>query len=62
MKQFNYCVGHYWYDTQQVGTYAYGNETFFGNMKDAKKFLKYVKSQSPDEEWRIFMLVELPEA
>lgn len=59
--EFNYCVGSYWSGKSgSVGTYAFGKEVFFGTLKEAKKFLKYVKSQSPDKDWKIFQLVEVP--
>ena len=38
-KQFNYAVGFYWPETEgHVGTYAYGSETFFGTMEQARAF------------------------
>ena len=60
-REFTYAVGHYWKgESGQVGCYAYGNELFYGTMKDAKKFLKYVESKSPEKEWCIFQLIEVP--
>lgn len=67
-KKFNYAVGHYWDgEDGSIGTYAYGSEHFFGTMEDAQNFLKYVKNQDKKEskkdrrDWRIFMLVEVPQ-
>lgn len=61
-KKFNYAVGSYWEgDSGAVGCYAYHNEVFFGTLKEAKKFKKYCKSQDPEKEYKIFMLVEVPE-
>lgn len=57
--KFTYAVGHYW-PSGAVGTYAYGGDTFHGTMKAAEEFLEYVKTQSPEKDWRIFMLVEVP--
>jgi hypothetical protein len=60
--KFNYGVGHYWDEGEgSVGLYTYHNDMFFGTMKEAKKFREYVKKQSPDREWKIFQLVEVPE-
>lgn len=67
-KQFNYVIGHYWEDDGGgVGTYTYGSEVFYGSMKNAKNFLKYVNKKNalgPKEdqhEWRIFQLIEVPQ-
>jgi hypothetical protein len=60
-KRFAYAVGHYWdKDKDSVGCYAYGSEVHSGTMEEAENFLKYVKEESPDEDWKIFMLVEVP--
>ena len=61
-KKFAYAVGHYWDHKvkDSVGCYAYHSEVHSGTMEDAENFLKYVKEQSPDEDWKIFMLVEVP--
>lgn len=60
-KKFTYAVGHYWDKSKDsVGCYAYHTETHSGTMEDAKNFLEYVKEQSPDKDWKIFMLVEVP--
>lgn len=60
--KFNYCVGHYWNDENgEVGLYTYGNDHFYGTMKDAKEFMKYVKTKSPDRDWRIFQITEVPQ-
>lgn len=60
-KEFNYCVAHYWKDNEgSIGTYTYGSEVQHGTLKDAKQFLKYVRKQSPDKDWKIFILTELP--
>ena len=66
-RKFNYAVGHYWEgESGSVGTYAYGNEHFYGTMEDAKNFLAYVQgkdknlTKSERKDWRIFQLVEVP--
>lgn len=60
-KRFAYAVGHYWdKDKDSVGCYTYHSEVHSGTMEEAENFLKYVKEQSPDEDWKIFMLVEVP--
>lgn len=60
-KKFNYAVGHYWENNSgSIGCYTYHSEVHFGLMKDAKNFLNYVKTQSPQHEWKIFQLVEVP--
>jgi hypothetical protein len=61
MKKFNYVIGHYW-DSKSVniGAYTYFGEVKCGSKKNAKKFLKYVKAKCPEQDWKIFMLVELP--
>jgi hypothetical protein len=66
-KKFNYAVGHYWEgESGSVGTYTYGNDLFFGTMKEAKSFLAYVQEQDKKNkradrrDWRIFQLIEVP--
>lgn len=65
-RTMNYCVGHYWDETDahedsQLSIYTYHNEVHFGTLKDAKKFQKYVQKQCPNDVIRIFKLVEIPE-
>jgi len=66
-KKFNYAVGFYWPDGEgSVGCYAYGSETFFGTMEDARNFRTYCQNQSDNKgkdrrEYKIFQLVEIPE-
>lgn len=60
-KKFPYAIGHYWdKEKDSVGCYAYHSEVHSGTMEEAESFLKYVKEQSPDHDWKIFMLVEVP--
>ena len=60
-KKFSYAVGHYWDNAKDsVGCYTYHNEVHSGTMEEANNFLRYVKEQSPDRGWKIFMLVEVP--
>ena len=60
MKQFNYTIGRYWEnDSGSIATYkVYTNDVFYGTLKEAKQTLKYIKKQSPDKGWRIFILSE----
>jgi hypothetical protein len=60
MNEFNYVIGHYWEETGKIGAYAYHSEVQYGSLKDAEEFLTYVKKKSPDHEWKIFQLVEVP--
>jgi hypothetical protein len=60
-KKFSYAIGHYWDNAKDsVGCYTYHNEVHSGTMEEANNFLKYVKEESPDRDWKIFMLVEVP--
>jgi hypothetical protein len=61
-KEFNYCVGHYWEGTDgAISTYTLHNNVFYGTLTDAKAFKKYVKSKCPEDDIRIFQIVEIPE-
>lgn len=64
-KKFNYAVGFYWPDADGcVGTYAYGGETFFGTMEDARNVREYCQNRPDNKdkrEYKIFQLVEIPE-
>ena len=74
-KKFNYCVGSYWREDttpehaewsakqhgDSIGLYAYGSEHFYGTMKEAKEFKKYVEKKSPGKNWHIFQIVEVQE-
>lgn len=59
LEKFNYAAGCYYPKSEEVCTYAYGNEVFYGTIKQAETFLKYVKGQSPEKDWKIFKLVEV---
>jgi hypothetical protein len=66
-KKFNYAVGHYWEgESGSVGTYAYGNDIFYGTMEQAQSFLAYVQEENKKKkvadrrDWRIFQLIEVP--
>ena len=67
VKKFNYAVGFYWPGGEGcVGTYAYGSETFFGTMEDARNFRDYCQGQKDNKgkdkrDYKIFQLVEVPE-
>lgn len=58
MKKIDYVVAHKWDETKPVNgnlaVYAYGSEIQHGTLDDARSFLNYVKSQSPDEQWNIY--------
>lgn len=61
--KINYVIGHYWnppQDTGSIGAYTYISEVQYGTLEDAKEFLEYVKEKSPDHDWRIFQLVQVP--
>ena len=60
--KINYAIGHYWDDSDgAVGCYmTYSNDVHFGTLKEAEDHLEYVKSRSPEKNWRIFQLVEVP--
>jgi hypothetical protein len=59
-EKFNYCVAHYWSSySGAIGTYMYHNDVFYGTIIEAEEFLKYVKIQSPNEDWRIFKVIPL---
>ena len=62
-KKFTYAIGHYWdpKDKTSVGCYAYHTETHSGTLDEANGMLKYVKEQSPERDWKVFMLVEVPQ-
>jgi hypothetical protein len=58
--KINYSIGHYWPDGQGIGTYTVHNsEVMYGTIKESEETLKYVKAKSPEENWRIFQLVQL---
>jgi hypothetical protein len=61
-KKFSYGVGHYWEgESGSVALYCYHNEIFYGTLKDAKNFRKYVEKKDPTQKYHIFMLTEVPE-
>ena len=65
-KKFMYGVGFYWEgDSGSVGLYAYGSETFYGTLEDAKNFQMYCQTRPDNKgkdkrEYKIFQLVEVP--
>ena len=64
MKQINFCIGAYWDEDKKesIGCYKmHGNDVFYANYESAKNTLEYVKRQSPDKHWRIFIVNEYDE-
>ena len=58
---FNWCVACYWPNGNgSIGVYSFGTAVHFGTLKTAEVFLKYCKRQSPDKDWRIFQVIEVP--
>lgn len=57
-QKANYVVAHYWDDSEAIGCYAYFNEVHFGTVDQAQQFKNYVKSKRPDQDWKIFQIVE----
>lgn len=73
--KFNYAVGFYWNGKDgSVGCYASGSEVHFGTLKEAKDYREYCQRQAKrdkergdfigdkvEREYKVFMLVEVPE-
>lgn len=58
----NFCIGTYWDKSvdDSIGCYMMQNHSiFFVTLQSAKNTLEYVKKQSPDKDWRIFVVSEL---
>ena len=58
----NFCIGAYWDKSvdDSIGCYMMHNHSiFFVTLQSAKNTLEYVKKQSPDKDWRIFVVSEL---
>lgn len=60
-QEFNYVIGYNppGEEGHYLETYGYHQEVFYGNLKEAKACLSYVRRKSPSEDWKIFMLVEI---
>ena len=62
--KINFCIGAYWDKNQSesIGCYMiHGNDVFYSDVGSAKNTLEYVKKQSPDKDWRIFVVKEYEE-
>lgn len=58
--KLNYVIGHYWNDTNRVSTYMlHSSEVHYTTLEEAKNALEYVKKKSPDNDWRIFQLMQV---
>lgn len=57
---FPFVIASKWPDGS-LCPYAFGSEVKHGNLKQAKDFLKYVKKQSEDKNYKIYKLTELKE-
>jgi hypothetical protein len=61
-KAFNFCVGRRYPAGPHIGLYMDHNcENWYGTLKEAKAFRDDINKKNPDEDYRIFMLVEIPE-
>lgn len=61
-EKFTYCIGTPWYpdDKGNISTYAYGRETFYGNLAHAKGTLKFIQERAGSEkQYKIYKLVEI---
>jgi hypothetical protein len=68
-EKFNFVVGYYWANQAngdtEISTYSFGRDVFYGTMKDAENYLKFVKIQEKDRpkearhDYKIFKLVEV---
>ena len=59
--RFNYAVGHYWDDQKgAIGCYTLFSEVHYGTLEEAVSFLKYVKKKSPEHDWKVFTMAEVP--
>jgi hypothetical protein len=57
--KINYSIGYHdpW---PHIVTYMVNNsEVMYGTIKQSEETLKYIKAKSPEENWRIFQLVQL---
>lgn len=64
-RRFNYAVGQY-QESGSVSCYmSYSSEVHFGTLKEAKDFRDYCNKQAKKDkepkDYKIFMLVEVPE-
>lgn len=62
MEKFNYAIGHYWDDSEQIGAYTYFGQVHYGFREDAENFLKCVQRTTPDHNWKIFKIMEITNA
>lgn len=60
-QEFNYVIGYNPPEEEDsyIETYGFCQEVFYGNLKEAKACLSYVKRKEPREDWKIFKLVEI---
>lgn len=61
-EYFTFCIGRLWYPDNHgnIATYAYGRETFYGNMEIAKETLKFIQDRAGDDhEYHIYKLVKV---
>lgn len=59
--KINFCIGAYWdkEKKESIGCYMiHGNDVFYATPESANNTLEYVKKQSPDKDWRIFIVTE----
>jgi hypothetical protein len=52
----NYVIAYKYGTEGRLSTYALGHEVFHSTPDDAKGMLRYVKSKSPDKDWKIFKI------
>ena len=60
MKTFDYVIARKWDKSKpaagNLAVYAFGSEIQHGDSDSAKQMLEYVKRQSPDKDWYIFVV------
>ena len=54
-KYFHYVIAHTWPESpEDLSIYTYYQETQKGTMDAARKFLEYVRVNSPKHDWAIY--------
>ncbi len=58
--KFNYCIAHYWPNSESVGLYAYGTNHWYGTEKSAKETLEFIKRTCTKDGTKYFICKIMP--
>ena len=60
MEEFNYVIARKWFDdSNQLNCYTYHNTVFYGDMKDARNTLEFIRGRADEDKAHEFEIYKI---